>query len=293
MRLLQFIVGNQLHLGIQIKQGIVDLTKAGQELDLETPRNMQELIQEGEAGWQALQQLLNQVDHSVLLDEAEIEYAPVVTGPEKIICIGLNYINHAAESKMNIPQTPILFSKFNNALAAHKEQVRLPLSAEKFDYEGELVIVMGKPARSISPAAALDYVFGYSIGNDLSARDLQFRSSQWLLGKSCDQFAPLGPVLVTADELADPQNLEISCRVNGELRQSASTKDMIFSCAEIISYISNYMTLKPGDLIFTGTPEGVILGYPESEQVWLKDGDEIAVAIEKIGTLVSTLQLRP
>ena len=185
---------------------------------------------------------------------------------------------------------PILFyfSKFNNALAAHHQAISLPEDAKKFDYEAELVIVIGKEASKITKEEALSYVFGYTVGNDFSARDLQFRSGQWLLGKSCDDFAPIGPYLVTSDEI-NPQNLDITCTVNGELRQSANTRDMIFDCATIISYVSQFMTLKPGDLIFSGTPEGVILGYPEESQQWLKPGDKVIVSIESIGELVNVV----
>ena len=212
----------------------------------------------------------------------------MVTKPEKIICVGLNYVDHAKESNMDIPTYPVLFSKFNNALAAHNQTISLPKDAQKFDYEAELVIVIGKEASKISKEEALSYVFGYTVGNDFSARDLQFRSGQWLLGKSCDDFAPIGPVLVTSDEL-DPQNLDIKCTVNGELRQSANTRDMIFDCATIISYVSQFMTLKPGDIIFSGTPDGVILGNPEEKQQWLKSGDEVCITIENIGDLVNVL----
>ena len=132
-------------------------------------------------------------------------------------------------------------------------------------------------------------MFGYTVGNDLSARDLQFRTGQWLLGKTCDQFAPTGPYLVTADEL-DPTNLDIELKVNGEVKQSANTRDMIFDCATIVSYLSQHMTLKPGDIIFSGTPDGVILGYPEEQRVWLKSGDEVQVTIENIGTLTNILK---
>ena len=189
---------------------------------------------------------------------------------------------------MDIPTSPIIFSKFNNALAAHNQKIPLPKNAEKIDYEAELVIVMGKEAVNVSKEDALSYVFGYTVGNDLSARDLQFRTSQWLLGKSCDSFAPIGPYLVTADEL-DPNSLDISCKVNGSLRQSANTKDMIFDCATIISDLSQHMTLKPGDIIFSGTPDGVILGYPEEKQEWLKSTDIVEISIENIGTLVNVL----
>lgn len=144
--------------------------------------------------------------------------------------------------------------------------------------------MIGKEAKNIAPEEALAYVFGYTIGNDLSARDLQLRTSQWLIGKTLDHFAPIGPYLVTADEI-DPQNLAITCTVNGEIRQSASTNAMIFDCATIVSYLSHLMTLKPGDIIFTGTPSGVILGYPEDKQIWLQAGDQVEVTIEKLGSL--------
>jgi 2-keto-4-pentenoate hydratase/2-oxohepta-3-ene-1,7-dioic acid hydratase in catechol pathway len=185
-----------------------------------------------------------------------------------------------------IPQQPVLFSKFNNSLSGHKQDIKLPLAvAEKFDYETELVIVMGKDAQNVSEADALSRVAGYCVGNDLSARDLQFdRGGQWLIGKTLDQFAPLGPYLVTADQV-NPDQLKIECRVNGQTRQCSNTDDFIFGCAQVVSYISRHITLQAGDIIFTGTPEGVILGYPKEKQVWLKPGDHIACSIEKLGEL--------
>jgi 2-keto-4-pentenoate hydratase/2-oxohepta-3-ene-1,7-dioic acid hydratase in catechol pathway len=180
----------------------------------------------------------------------------------------------------------VLFSKFNNSVSAHNHERKLPLAvAHKFDYETELVIVMGKNAKNVSEANAISHVAGYCAGNDLSARDLQFdRGGQWLVGKTLDQFAPLGPYLVTADQV-NPDNLKIECRVNGETRQSSSTDDFIFNTAQIVSYISRHMALRAGDIIFTGTPEGVILGYPKDKQVWLKAGDTIACSVEKLGEL--------
>ena len=190
---------------------------------------------------------------------------------------------------MDKPLYPILFSKFNNALAAHGQKITLPKSARKYDYEAELIVVIGKEASSVTKEEALSYVFGYTCGNDLSARDLQFRTGQWLLGKTCDRFAPIGPYIVTADAI-DPSDLNITCVVNGKVRQSGNTSDMLFDCADIISYASEYMTLKPGDLIFTGTPSGVITGEPADKRIWLKPGDEITVSIEKIGSLTNTLE---
>lgn len=225
----------------------------------------------------------------LLLDDNGLTFGPVVTGPGKILCVGLNYRKHAEETGSAIPQTPILFSKFNNALAGHLEDVPLPAVSQQVDYEAELAIVIGRTASNVSKEDALDYVFGYCCANDLSARDLQFRTQQWLLGKTCDKFAPVGPYLVTADEVREPNNLRISCSVNGEVRQSSNTSDMIFHCDEIISYVSQHMTLEPGDIILTGTPEGVVLGYPQEKQVYLQAGDVVTVEIEKLGNLTNTM----
>jgi 2-keto-4-pentenoate hydratase/2-oxohepta-3-ene-1,7-dioic acid hydratase in catechol pathway len=287
VKLINFKVEEQIHLGIKTEKGIIDVEQAATLLSLELPTTMEQVIAGGDG---ALSQLteLTKLEVSTISEE-ELVYAPCITQPEKIICVGLNYVDHAKESNMEIPTSPVLFSKFNNTLAAHNQTIRLPKNAEKFDYEVEMVIVIGKEAKNVSKDEALSYVFGYTVGNDLSARDLQFRSGQWLLGKTCDHFGPIGPYLVTADEL-DPTNLNIQCSVNGEVRQSANTRDMIFDCATLVSYLSEHMTLKPGDIIFSGTPEGVILGYPEDQQVWLKSGDELQVSVENIGTLVNVLK---
>jgi 2-keto-4-pentenoate hydratase/2-oxohepta-3-ene-1,7-dioic acid hydratase in catechol pathway len=287
VKFIQFKVGEQIRLGIKTENGIIDVEQTASLLSLELPMNMEQVIAGGE---EVLKQLAELTKQEVsLISEEEMVYAPCMTQPEKIICVGLNYADHAKESNMDIPTYPVLFSKFNNALAAHNQVISLPKNAEKFDYEVELVIVIGKEAVNVSKDEALSYVFGYTVGNDLSARDLQFRSGQWLLGKTCDHFGPIGPYLVTADEL-DPSNLNIECKVNGEVRQSANTRDMIFDCATLVSYLSQHITLKPGDIIFSGTPEGVILGYPEAKQVWLKSGDEVQVSVENIGTLVNVLK---
>ena len=182
------------------------------------------------------------------------------------------------------------FSKYNVALNAHGGTIELPVGiARKFDYEVELVIVMGKLARNVPEAEALSYVAGYATGNDFTARDLQLETGgQWLLGKTPDGFAPLGPYLVTADQI-DPDRLAIECRVNGETRQSSNTSDLIFGCRQVIAYISQTFTLRPGDVIYTGTPEGVILGKPPGQQVWLKPGDAIACSVEQLGELRFTL----
>ena len=293
MKVLQMKKSARLSLGVKTALGILDVEAASAGLRLEVPLSMRQLIDSGESGLATLRELSDRARGQGLrewfVDEAMASFGPVITNPEKILCVGLNYANHAQESKMELPTSPILFSKFNNALAGHKEAVHLPKAAVKFDYEAELVLVIRKTARNVNKEEALSYVFGYSAGNDLSARDLQFRTGQWLLGKTCDGFAPLGPYLVTTDELEDPGRLEVQCKVNGELRQSGNTREMIFDCPTLISYISQHMTLQPGDVIYTGTPDGVILGYPESDQKWLKPDDTVEVSIERIGTLVNQL----
>ncbi|MGE5627022.1 MAG: fumarylacetoacetate hydrolase family protein [Solirubrobacterales bacterium] len=287
MKLVNFKSCKEILLGIKVENGVIDVKKAGSKFCLDVPETMEQLIKEGEPAISKLKELIKMENEFVI--EEDIIYAPPVTNPEKILCVGLNYMSHGKECKMDIPSSPVLFSKFSNALAAHNEEVYLPKSAYKYDYEAELVIVIGKEAFNVSEEDALNYVFGYTAGNDLSARDLQFVSGQWLLGKTCDGFAPIGPCIVTSDEI-DPYNLDIKCEVNGEIRQNSNTRDMIFNCASIISYASKYMTLKPGDIIFSGTPSGVMLGYPEDEKNWLKPNDKVTVYLEKIGSLVTVLR---
>lgn len=280
MKLLTFHRDNILQLGIHTEAGVIDVAQAYDE-QARTPLTMDAAIRGGAEAMKALQALMEEPPANWLLKEEDLQPGPCVGTPEKLICIGLNYKRHASETGLAIPETPVLFSKFNNTLAATGEPIPLADNAVQYDYEVELGVVIGKEARYVSVDQALDYVFGYFTVNDMSVRDLQFRTSQWLLGKTPDKFFPTAPYLVTADEVGDPQNLGLSCWVNGELRQNSNTSDMIFSVAECISYISQYMTLKPGDVISTGTPEGVVLGMTEKN--WLKPGDEVIVEVEGLG----------
>lgn len=281
----------QYRLGVKTERGILDVPAAARLLGRQAARQVDEVIRGGDQGLGALVRtaLASPRTRPAFLAEETIEFGPCVTNPEKILMLGFNYRRHAMETNTPIPTTPVLFTKCNNALSGHNGTIRLPDQvAHEFDYEAELVVVIGRAAADVEPAEALSYVFGYCTGNDFSARDLQYKDgprSQFLLGKSCDGFAPIGPYLVTADQIPDPQNLTLECRVNGERRQYSNTNDMIFSVAEIISYTSKHMTLKPGDIFFTGTPEGVIRGYPKEKQVWLKAGDRISTEIEKLGEL--------
>ncbi|MFN0226304.1 fumarylacetoacetate hydrolase family protein [Paenibacillus sp. KR2-11] len=298
MKLLTFVQGGELQLGIKTDEGILYVERA---LDLvadakvNVPRTMKEVIEGGEGALQALRGLVEVAlsfggKGGALLRESDQTFGPCVTDPGKIICVGLNYRKHAEETNAAIPEYPILFNKFNNTLTGHGHDVSLAERVtSQVDYEAELAIVIGKEAKDVPIEEALNYVLGYSCANDLSARDLQLRTAQWMLGKTLDGFAPLGPYLVTADEVGNPNELAISCTVNGETRQSSSTSDMIFRCDEIVSYISQHMTLKPGDIILTGTPQGVVLGLPESERVYLRDGDTVTVEIEKLGALTNRM----
>lgn len=280
MKLTQIYKENEIVLGIVTEQGIVDVAAEAARRDLAAPATMLEAIEGGSAALELLSKLADGAECF-----AEGKAAPVVTGGEKILCIGLNYRQHAKECNLPLPPAPVLFNKFSNALAADGDTVKLMPEYIEYDYEAELVAVMGKPCRNVTPEEALSYVFGYTCGNDLSTRDLQFaRSNQWLLSKTLDGFAPIGPCVVTADSI-DPNDLAISSKVNGELRQNSRTSDMIFSTAQIIADLSRHFTLLPGDLIFTGTPQGVMHGYPKDQKNWLKPGDTVEVTIEGIGTI--------
>jgi 2-keto-4-pentenoate hydratase/2-oxohepta-3-ene-1,7-dioic acid hydratase in catechol pathway len=270
MKLLTFYQDNQLKVGIKTSNGVVELD-----------HTFEEVLQHRD-----LQEISSFTERAVnFLQEDDLELGPCVPNPGKIICVGMNYRKHAEETNSPIPEYPILFNKFNNTLTAHNREIEIPGVTNQLDYEAELVIVVGKEMKNVAVDCALDYVFGYCIVNDLSARDLQFLTNQWLLGKTCDGFSPLGPYLVTADEVGNPNDLYMKTYVNGELRQNSNTSDMIFDCAFILSYISQHMTLSPGDIILTGTPEGVVLGNPPELQNYLKDGDVVSIEIEGLGVL--------
>lgn len=280
-------------LGVRTGKGVLDVVKAAALYRVRAPRTIHEVIEGADCAPLARlveKALADPRGRSVLVAEAKAKFGPAVPNPEKIICVGLNYRKHAAETGLAVPPVPILFNKFNNALIGHRGKVRLPTAVDdRFDYEVELVIVIGRTARDVSEADALKYVFGYANGNDLSARGLQMKTSQFMLGKIPDGFAPLGPWVVSADQIPDPNQLAIQTYVNDELRQSDNTSDMIYDCKTIISYCSRHLTLKPGDIIYTGTPSGVILGYPEDRRVWLKAGDRVKTVVEKCGELEVTL----
>jgi len=221
----------------------------------------------------------------------EVKLGPPVPKPGKIVCVGLNYRDHIEEMGRELPEYPVLFGKFSNAVCAHEQGVYHSKLTEKLDYEGELAVIIGRRAQEVPESEALDYIAGYTVANDVSARDLQRRTPQFLQGKTLDRSAPMGPHLVTADEIEDVSSLSIRTFVNGEKRQDSNTKHLIFPVPHLVSFISGIMTLEPGDVIMTGTPNGV--GFAMDPPQFLKEGDVVEIEIEGIGQLRNTIIPKP
>ncbi|HUO28650.1 MAG TPA: fumarylacetoacetate hydrolase family protein [Bryobacteraceae bacterium] len=218
-----------------------------------------------------------------IVNAADVALRAPVMRPTKIICVGLNYREHAREAKMEAQEVPTIFAKFPNATIGCGEPIVLPKNSTKPDYEAELAFVIGKHGRHVPAEKWQEYVFGYTNFNDVSARDFQLRTSQWMIGKTFDTFAPMGPAIVTADEVPDPHALEISTIINGEVLQHSNTNDLIFKIPELIAYLSSVFTLEPGDIVATGTPSGV--GFARKPPRWLKPGDEVVIRIEGLDDL--------
>ncbi len=263
--------------------GFVDLNGA----DNRVPCCIKELLGQGP---EALRCAVEALGRGEPIPPGEIEPLPIVPHPEKIICVGKNYADHVRETGAKLPSEPVFFSKFSSAVCGHQQPIRLPPVSNEVDYEAELVAVIGVGGRAIAEDRALEHVAGYCCGNDVSARDWQIRKpgSQWLLGKSFDTFAPIGPELVTADEIPDPQRLDIRLRLGGQVMQESNTSQMIFPIARLIAYVSQVCTLSPGDLLFTGTPAGV--GFTRQPPVFLQSGDVVEVEIERIGVLSNPVE---
>ena len=288
MKLLTYQSDDGLKLGIKTERGILDVAAAAAAAGAKRAITPDAVYGRGNAVLSRLNELATATDDPAHFhNEDDLTLGPAVPNPGKILCVGLNYQKHAAETGATPPDEPVLFSKFNNAIAAPNEDIPIQADWTRVDYESELGVVMGGRARNVSVDDALDYVFGYCNMNDLSERRLQMLSGQWLLGKTLDKFMPLGPYVVTADEIPDPQNLTVKGWMNGEPRQDSNTADMIFTVAEVIAYASKVMTLEPGDVISTGTPEGVIMGM--DPKVWMKPGDEYIVEVEGLGQLVNRM----
>lgn len=285
LRLVNGIWEDGPELGLELSEGVVrarDLDPSGRRW------TMEDVLADPEPSLTSLRNWVETKAGSIPASPPRTWLAPVLK-PEKVLCVGLNYRPHVAESHFEIPDYPVLFNKFPNALVGQGETVKAPADGKEFDYEAELVMVIGRTCRDVSEAAALDYVLGYTCGNDLSIRNLQFRTVQWLLGKALDGLGPIGPCLVTRDDVPDPNALDIRLLRNGEVAQHSNTREMIFSCAYLVHYLSQYMTLVPGDIIFTGTPENTIHGQDPATRQWLQPGERVTVAIEKLGELTTLI----
>jgi 2-keto-4-pentenoate hydratase/2-oxohepta-3-ene-1,7-dioic acid hydratase in catechol pathway len=256
--------------------------------DPQMPSTVRELLELG-TDWQRRAWASLQRSGLVGHDPADVRLLAPVPDPRKIVCIGLNYLDHAKESGVEPPGEPILFSKYATALIGHGGSIVLPASSHEVDYEAELVVVIGRGGRHIARERALEHVGGYAVGHDVSARDWQLNKpgKQWMAGKTFDTFAPVGPELVTPDEVPDAHNLGIRLKLNGQTMQDSSTSQLIFKVGELVAYLSGVFTLEPGDLIFTGTPPGV--GMARKPPVWLKPGDVVEVEIDHLGTLRNTV----
>jgi 2-keto-4-pentenoate hydratase/2-oxohepta-3-ene-1,7-dioic acid hydratase in catechol pathway len=273
---------NGYRIGALDGENIIDLTSIRSERDISAAEILQWL--DLESGFlDKGRDLVRSKDSSLTVDRNDIHIMPPVPRPGKIICIGLNYRDHAAESGMPIPASPIIFSKFSSCTIGPDDAVIIPAGSSQLDYEAELAFVIGRKARNVRAADALGHVFGYTNFNDISARDFQFADGQWQRGKSCETFAPMGEFIATANEIKDPQNLSIKLLLNGEVMQNSNTDQMIFGVADLIEFLSRHITLEPGDVVATGTPPGV--GFARKPPVYLKDGDIVEVEIDGLGTL--------
>ncbi|GGL66553.1 fumarylacetoacetate hydrolase family protein [Halocalculus aciditolerans] len=278
--------------GVRRDDAVIDLPEAGEAAGVDIPRRTTDLL----ANWEWERKVDLAVEYAAetgvgVRDADSVERAAPVTDPEKVVCVGLNYRDHAEEGGNPIPDTPVLFSKFPTAVTGPDSAVEWdPDLTEKVDYEAELVAVIGEEAREVSPEDAMDHVAGFLVGNDVSARDLQHGDGQWVRGKSLDTFAPVGPELVTTDEVDDPHALDIWAEVNGERLQDSNTDQLIFGVDELVSFCSQAFTLTPGDLLFTGTPPGV--GVYREPPVLLEDGDTVTIGVDGVGELTNEFAYR-
>ncbi|OWS70497.1 5-oxopent-3-ene-1,2,5-tricarboxylate decarboxylase [Polynucleobacter campilacus] len=280
-------------MGVFSAKGVIDIRAVAKKLNIAAPYTLDQLLQEGNVT--AFNKVVAGAEKSGVpyLAESKIRYGRLFKSPGKIICVGINYRQYAEEVGVPKSAVPALFNKYDNSLAAHQCVLEIPPPevSYKLDYETELLVVIGKRGRNIPESEALNYVAGYCTANDFTSRDLQLDlpGGQWMMGKTLDQYAPIGPNFVTADIVGDPNNLQIQTLVNGEIRQNSNTSDFIHNVQKLLAYISTYWALEPGDIIFTGTPQGVIANMPKDQQVWLKKGDVVTSVVEKLGELKFTL----
>jgi 2-keto-4-pentenoate hydratase/2-oxohepta-3-ene-1,7-dioic acid hydratase in catechol pathway len=285
MRLLAFTHRGRRSIGAELDtEQVLDFSLAGG-----LPSGMRAFLELGDNGIAAAKRLLEKPVKGAILQRRDVHVLAPISGEErpKIICIGLNYADHAAESGSKVPDEPMMFAKYYTTLCGPGDNIVAPPSHSKLDYEVELVIVVGKRASRVPQGEAYDYVAGYTCGHDVSERAFQRSDGQWVRAKSSDTFAPIGPVIVTKDEIADPHALKLGTKVNGEVRQNSSTNQIIFKTPKLIEFISSYVSLDPGDMIFTGTPPGV--GFGMNPPQYLKPGDVVEVWVERIGSLTNAV----
>ena len=262
--------------GVLVEQKVFSLQPAGFS-------DMLQVIAGGAAAREAIRAYLKAVPPAAAQDLSNVVLLAPIPKPPKVICVGLNYRDHATEAKMEVPSVPTIFSKFSNTITGPTAPIILPKNTQKPDYEAEFAFVIGTGGRHIPAEQWRDHIFGYMCLNDVSARDFQLATSQWLMGKTFDTFAPTGPWITTADEVEDPHNLDIRLEINGEVMQDSNTRELIFGIPALIEYLSSVFTLEPGDVVTTGTPAGV--GFSKKPPRWLRAGDEVVVKIEGLGEL--------
>ncbi len=300
MRLVTYTRLGVPSIGLEIDSGILDIPEAASRFGrtyhirgASFPNTMIDLLK-WESGIEVVSQIFDTFNNTpeserpMTYDKSKIELKAPIDCPGKIIALGLNYRDHIEETGKDVPEFPVIFAKFASSVIGPNQEIVIPSVSKKIDWEVELGIVIGKSCKNVSEADALDYVAGYTIINDVTARDLQKRDVQWLRAKSIDTFCPMGPCIVTKDELKDGSGLALSTKVNGELKQESNTSNLLFAVPQIIAYLSKSFTLDPGDVISTGTPSGV--GFARSPPEYLTSGDEVELFIEGIGTLRNTVK---
>lgn len=279
MKLVTFSENDQEFVGAVIDNRVANLNHLLDDPSL----TMIDLIERGQSNIKKIEERLSDSGEAFSVNLDEVVLKAPLPNPGKVVCVGLNYMDHCREQNVEPPKAPLIFSKWSSCVVGHGEDVILPMESKQVDYEAELGVIIGKEGKNIAEDNVFDHIFGYVIVNDISARDVQFADGQWARGKSYDTFAPCGPYLVTADEVNDPQSIAVQCTVNDTVLQDSNTNEMIFTIKEIIAYLSKGFTFEPGDLLSTGTPNGV--GVFREPQVFLEDGDEVIVEIEGLGTL--------
>lgn len=287
MRIARYFYQKEETYGVFSMKSILSLPALAKHFKKDIPQKLKDFIAEGEKNLEKTEQMLKCADSSVIRKVSKhlsrVSLLPPIPFPPKIICLGLNYFDHAAERKLDIPSEPIIFLKPHTAITGPNKPIIKPKFVKELDYEGELCIVVGKMAKDVSVTESKKHVFGYTVFNDVSARDYQYKDGQWTRGKGFDTFAPTGPCITSENQLRNTENLAIRTWVNGELRQNGTTRNMVFNISEIIYHLSRVMTLEPCDIIATGTPSGV--GFAMKPKQFLEHGDIVRIEIEGIGIL--------